>query len=135
MENEDVFRAGTVIGSGVGSLQVVETACEIIRNQGPRKINPLMIPQMISNMATGKIAIQLEMRGKCINIATSCATGTNNIGETFRNIQYEDADIMVAGGSESCITPTAIGGFSALRALSTTTDPLRASIPYDLRFF
>jgi len=131
MGNEDPFRAGTAIGSGVGSLQVVETACEIIRKKGARKIKPLMIPQMISNMAAGNIAIQFGMRGKCINIATACATGTNNIGEAFRNIQYGDADIMVAGGSESCITPTAIGGFSALRALSTTTDPLRASIPFD----
>ena len=131
MEKEDSFRAGTAIGSGVGSLQVVEAACEIIRKKGAQKIKPLMIPQMISNMAAGNTAIQLGIRGKCINIATACATGTNNIGEAFRSIQCGDADIMVAGGSESCITPTAIGGFSALRALSTTTNPLRASIPFD----
>ena len=128
---EDPFRIGVAIGSGVGSLQTVETACEVIRNQGVRKIKPLIIPQMISNMGAGNVAIQFGIRGKCINIATACTTGTNNIGEAFRSIQYGDADIMVAGGTESCISPTCMGGFAALKALSTTKDPLRASIPFD----
>jgi len=131
MENEDPFRVGTAIGSSVGSLQAVETASETIREQGPRKINPLVIPRMLTNMAAGNVAIRFGLRGKCINVATACATGTNSIGEAFRNIQYGDADIMVTGGTESCITPTCVGGFSILKALSTTTDPLRASIPFD----
>ena len=131
MENEDPFRIGTAVGSSVGSLYVIESASEIIRKLGPQKMKPLMVPQMISNMAAGNVAIQFGLRGKCINISTACATGTNNIGEAFRSIQYGDADMMIAGGTESCITPTCVGGFSVLKALSTTKDPLRISIPFD----
>ena len=131
MQKEDPFRVGTVIGSAIGSLQVVETACEILQKEGVRRMRPLMIPQMISNMAAGNVAIQFGMRGKSINIATACTTGTNNIGEALRCIQCGDADVMVAGGTESCITPTCVGGFAALNALSIATDPTRASIPFD----
>lgn len=131
ISKEDSFCVGTAIGSGVGSLQIVENACKIIAEQGPGKLKPLMIPKMTPNMAAGSVAIQLGARGKCISISTACATGTNNIGEAFRSIQYGDADIMIAGGADGCITPTCVGGFSALKALSTNENPLRASIPFD----
>ncbi|GIO40481.1 MULTISPECIES: beta-ketoacyl-ACP synthase II [Paenibacillus] len=131
ISNEDSFRIGTAIGSGVGSLQTVESACKIIEEKGSRKLKPLMIPQMTPNMAAGNVAIKLGAQGKCISISTACATGAINIGEAYRSIQCGDADIMIAGGTESCITPTCVGGFSALTALSITEDPLRASIPFD----
>lgn len=131
MDIEDKFRVGVAVGSGVGSLQIVEKACRIIEEKGPSRLKPLMIPQMIPNMAAGNIAIQLGIWGKSINISTACTTGTHNIGEALRTIQYGDADIMIAGGAESCITPTCVGGFSALTALSLTEDPARASIPFD----
>ncbi len=94
-------------------------------------MNPLMVPLMISNMAAGNISIQLGLRGKCTNVVTACASGTNCIGDALRAIQYDDADIMFAGGAESCIDPTGVAGFQALTALSTETNPLRASIPFD----
>ena len=86
---------------------------------------------MISNMAAGNVSIQLGFRGKCTNVVTACASGTNCIGDAFRAIQYGDADVMVAGGTESCICPTGVAGFTSLTALSTSTDPMRASIPFD----
>ena len=94
-------------------------------------MNPLMVPLMISNMAAGNVSIQLGFRGKCTNVVTACASGTNCIGDAFRAIQYGDADVMVAGGTESCICPTGVAGFTSLTALSTSTDPMRASIPFD----
>lgn len=131
MEKEDAFRAGVIIGSGVGSLQEVEGAAERIREKGPSRVNPLMVPRMISNMAAGNVSIQLGFRGKCTSVATACATGSHCIGDAFRAIQYGDADIMAAGGSESCICPTGVAGFTALTALSQSQDPMRASIPFD----
>ncbi|MCM1104282.1 MAG: beta-ketoacyl-ACP synthase II [Clostridium sp.] len=131
MEREDAFRAGVVIGSGIGSLQMEESEYEKILTKGPARVNPLMVPLMISNMAAGNVSIQLGLRGKCTNVVTACATGTNCIGDAFRAIQYDDADVMVAGGTEGCICPTGLAGFTALTALSTAEDPLRASIPFD----
>lgn len=131
MENEDAFRAGVVIGSGIGSLEMVEDSCERITAKGPSRVNPLMVPRMISNMAAGNVSIQLGLKGKCTNVVTACASGTHCIGDAFRAIQYGDADIMVAGGTESCICPTGIAGFTALTALSSSDDPMRASIPFD----
>ena len=131
MEREDVFRAGVIIGSGVGSLQEVESAVEKIEKRGPSRVNPLLVPRMIGNMAAGNVSIQLGFRGKCTNVATACATGSHCIGDAFRAIQYGDADIMAAGGAESCICPTGVAGFTALTALSENPDPLRASIPFD----
>ena len=94
-------------------------------------MNPLLVPLMISNMAAGNVSIQLGLKGKCTNVVTACASGTNCIGDALRAIQYGDAEIMLAGGTESSITPTAIAGFTNLTALTTSTDPLRASIPFD----
>lgn len=131
MTKEDPFRAGVIIGSGIGSLSQIETNYMKIVEKGPSKVNPLLVPMMISNMAAGNVSIQLGFRGKCTNVVTACASGTNCIGDAFRAIQYGDCDFIVAGGTESCITPTGVAGFQALTALSTTEDPLRASIPFD----
>ena len=131
LEKEDVFRAGVIVGSGIGSLQVVEREYEKILTKGPGRVNPLMVPLMISNMAAGNISIQLGLKGKCTNVVTACASGTNCIGDALRAIQYDDADIMFAGGTESCICPTGVAGFTSLTALSTSQDPMRASIPFD----
>lgn len=131
MTKEDLFRAGVIIGSGIGSLSQIETNYMKIVEKGPSKVNPLLVPMMISNMAAGNVSIQLGFRGKCTNVVTACASGTNCIGDAFRAIQYGDCDFIVAGGTESCITPTGVAGFQALTALSTTEDPLRASIPFD----
>lgn len=131
MEQEDPYRVGVIVGSGIGSLQVIEREHEKILTKGPSRINPLMVPLMISNMAAGNISIQLGIKGKCTNVVTACATGTNCIGDALRTIQYGDAEVMLAGGTESCICPTGVAGFSALTALSTATDPKRASIPFD----
>lgn len=86
---------------------------------------------MITNMAAGNVSIQLGLKGKSINVVTACATGTNSIGEAYRSIQHGEADIMFAGGTESAVTPIGIGGFAALTALSESTDPLKASLPFD----
>ena len=131
MSKEDPFRVGVIVGSGIGSLQAVEKEYEKIRTKGPGRVNPLLVPMMISNMAAGNISIQLGLRGKCSNVVTACATGTNCIGDAFRTIQYGDADMMLAGGTEGCVCPLGIAGFTALTALSASTDPLRASIPFD----
>ena len=131
MTKEDPFRVGCSVGSGIGSMQVVEKSCEILNTKGPGRLNPLMIPLLISNMASGNVSIQFGMKGKCINVVTACATGTHSIGEAFRTIQYGDADVMIAGGTEASITPIGVAGFTALTALSTSEDPMRASIPFD----
>ncbi|MCI8560524.1 MAG: beta-ketoacyl-ACP synthase II [Dorea sp.] len=131
IEKEDPYRAGVIVGSGIGSLETVEREYTKIQTRGPGKVHPLMVPLMISNMAAGNISIQLGFKGKCTNVVTACASGTNSIGDAFRAIQYNDADIMIAGGCESCICPTGVAGFTALTALSTSTDPMRASIPFD----
>lgn len=131
IEKEDAFRAGVIVGSGIGSLETVEREYTKIQTRGPGKVHPLMVPLMISNMAAGNISIQLGFKGKCTNVVTACASGTNSIGDAFRAIQYGDADIMAAGGCESCICPTGVAGFTALTALSTSTDAKRASIPFD----
>lgn len=131
MEKENPFKAGVIIGSGIGSLSQMETSHKKLLEKGPSKVNPLLVPMMISNMAAGNVSIQLGFRGKCTNVVTACASGTNCIGDAFRAIQYGDCDFIVAGGTESSITPIGIAGFQALTALSASEDPLRASIPFD----
>ena len=131
MEQEDPFRVGVSVGSGIGSLQSVEREYSKMLQKGPNRVNPLLVPLMFSNMAAGNVSIQFGMRGKCINVVTACATGTHSIGEAFRTIQYGDADVMIAGGTEASITPIGVAGFAALTALSTSEDPMRASIPFD----
>lgn len=131
MESEDPYRVGCAIGSGVGSLQAMEREHKKLLEKGPGRINPLLVPLMITNMAAGNVSIQFGLKGKSINVVTACATGTHSIGEAFRTIQVGDADVMVAGGTESSITPIGIGGFTALTALSSSNDPARCSIPFD----
>ena len=131
LEEEDPFRAGVIVGSGIGSLETVESEYAKILKGNVKRVAPLMVPKMISNMAAGNISIQLGLRGKCTNVVTACASGTHCIGDAFRAIQYDDADIMLAGGAESCICPTGVAGFQALTALTEETDPTRASIPFD----
>ena len=131
MEEEDPYRVGVSVGSGIGSLQAMEREHKKLLEKGPGRVNPLLVPLMICNMAAGNVAIQFGLKGKNINVVTACATGTNSIGEAFRSIQYGEADVMVAGGAEASITPIGIAGFAALTALNTTEDPKRASIPFD----
>ncbi len=131
LEKEDPYRVGVSVGSGIGSLQSVEREHKKLLEKGPSRVNPLLVPLMISNMAAGNVAIQFGLKGKCINVVTACATGTHSIGEAFRSIQYGEADVMVAGGTEASITPIGVAGFTALTALSTSEDPMRASIPFD----
>lgn len=131
MEKEDSYRVGICVGSGVGSLQAIEREYEKLLDKGPSRVNPLLVPLMITNMAAGNIAIQMGIKGKSINIATACATGTHNIGEAFRAIQYGECDVILAGGTENAITPISVAGFTALTALSTSNNPERCSIPFD----
>ncbi len=131
MEQEDPYRVGVIIGSGIGGLGCMEREHSKLLEKGPARISPLMVPMMITNMAAGNVAIHLGCKGKCTNVVTACATGTHSIGDAFRAIQYGDADVMLAGGTESSITPVGVAGFSALTALTTAEDPLRASLPFD----
>ncbi len=131
MELEDPYRVGVIIGSGIGGMPVMETEHSKLVEKGPNRVNLLLIPMMISNMAAGNVAITLGLKGKCTNVVTACATGSHSIGDAFRAIQYGDADVMLAGGTESSITPLSVAGFSGLTALSTVTDPNSASIPFD----
>ena len=131
MEKEDAFRVGVSVGSGIGSLQAMEREHKKLLEKGPSRVNPLLVPMMICNMAAGNVSIQFGLKGKSINVVTACATGTNSIGEAFRAIQYGEAEVMVAGGTESSVTPIGIAGFTALTALSSSEDPTRCSIPFD----
>lgn len=131
MEKEDPYRVGVCVGSGIGSLQSMEREHKKLLEKGPGRVNPLLVPMMISNMAAGNVAIQFGLKGKCLNVVTACATGTHSIGEAFRSIQYGEAEVMVAGGTEASICPIGVAGFNALTALSNSEDPLRASIPFD----
>lgn len=131
MEQEDPYMVGCSVGSGIGSLQVMEREYDRLKEKGPGRVGPMLVPLMISNMAAGNVSIAYGLKGKSLNVVTACATGTHSIGEAYRTIQYGDADVMVAGGTESSITPIGIAGFSALTALSFSEDPQRASIPFD----
>ena len=131
MEKEDPYRVGVAVGSGTGSLQAIERSHSRMLEKGPAKIEPLFVPLTISNMAAGNVSIQFGLKGKSINVVTACATGTNSIGEAFRAVQYGDAEVMIAGGTEGSVCPIGIAGFSALTALSASEDPARCSIPFD----
>ncbi len=131
MEQEDPYMVGCSVGSGIGSLQAMEREYDRLKEKGSGRVGPMLVPLMISNMAAGNVSIAYGLKGKSLNVVTACATGTHSIGEAYRTIQYGDADVMVAGGTESSITPIGIAGFSALTALSFSEDPQRASIPFD----
>ena len=131
MEQEDPYRVGCAIGNGVGSLQAMQREYTRLVDRGPSKVAPLLVPLMITNMAAGNVSIMFNLKGKSINVVTACATGTNSIGEAFRTIQYGDADVMVAGGTEASIAEIGVAGFTALTALSSSENPARCSIPFD----
>lgn len=131
LEKTDMDRFGVIVGSGIGALDDIEKETNTLRDKGPKRVNPLFIPMTITNMAAGNIAIQFGAKGVCTNVVTACATGNNCIGEAFRSIKHGYADIILSGGAEASITPLGLAGFQALTALSTSKDPLRASIPFD----
>ena len=131
IEKEDPYMVGCAIGSGIGSLQAMERETQKLYEKGPNRVNPLLVPLMICNMAAGNVSIQFGLKGKSINDVTACDTGTNTIGEAYRSIQYGEADVMVAGGTEGIVCPIGIAGFTALTALSTVDDPTKCSLPFD----
>ncbi|WP_409069078.1 beta-ketoacyl-ACP synthase II [Clostridium sp. FAM 1755] len=127
--NKEKF--GVIVGSGIGGLATIEKEEQKLLEKGPNRVSPLFIPTIISNMAAGNIAIKFGAKAMCSTVVTACATGTNCVGEAFRAIKNGEVDIMLAGGTEASITPIAIAGFTNLTALSKSTDPNRASIPFD----
>ncbi|NLH27510.1 MAG: beta-ketoacyl-ACP synthase II [Syntrophomonadaceae bacterium] len=132
INEENAERIGVWIGTGIGGLETNEKQHEILLAKGPSQISPFLIPMMISNMASGQVSIMLGAQGPNGCTVTACAAGTQSIGDAFRIIQNGDADLMITGGSEACITPMALAGFCAMKALSTRNqDPKRASRPFD----
>lgn len=128
---EDAGRCGVAVSSGIGGLDVIEEEHYRGIKRGFDRVSPLFVPMSITNMAAGLVAIRLGFMGSCTATVTACASSTNSIGEAFRAIRDGYAEVMAAGGSESCITEFGIGGFTAMRALSEASDPKRASIPFD----
>ena len=125
-------RIGVFIGSGIGGFEIIEREHTNLMNGGPRKISPFFIPAAIVNMAAGQVSIKYGAKGPISATATACTTSANSIGDAFRIVAYGDADVMIAGGSEAAVTPMSVGGFAAMRALSTRNDdPTRASRPFD----
>jgi 3-oxoacyl-[acyl-carrier-protein] synthase II len=132
MTKEDPERVGVIVGTGLGGLPTLEKYHSILLEKGPGRISPFFIPMLIANEAPGNIAIQYGIKGPNLSIVTACATGAHSIGDAFRVIQYGDAEVMVAGGTEANLTPLSVGGFNALKALSTRNDaPEKASRPFD----
>ena len=133
IDQEDHFRAGVVIGCGMGSMHLIEEQHNTLLAKGPKKLSPFMIPMLIANMGAGQTAISLGFKGPNCCTTTACASGAHGVGEAFRAVQRGDADLMLGGGTESCITPLAVGGFCALQALSRrNSDPAHASRPFDV---
>ena len=130
-EKENMERIGIVLGSGIGGIETIEQENEKLINRGPDRISPMYIPMGIVNMATGNVAIDLGLKGDSIAIVTACATATHSIGEAFRMIRHGYQEVVVAGGTEASITPSAIAGFGNIKALTKATDKNRASIPFD----
>ena len=132
MSKEDPYRVGVLVGSGVGSLHAMQDQCRIYEEKGPSRISPFMIPLLIVNEASGNVSIAFGAKGPNTCVATACATGSHAIGDAARIVERGDADVMIAGGTEGCVTPMGVGGFCALKALSCRNDePERASRPFD----
>lgn len=131
LTKEDPYKVGVSVGSGIGGMKDMEEENKKLLERGPGRIKPLLVPMIITNMAAGNVAIAFGAKGKCINVVTACATGTHSIGEAYRSIQCGEADVMIAGGTESSITPLGVAGFTSLTALTKTTDKTQASIPFD----
>lgn len=130
-ERERPERFSCVFGSGIGGMHTYEQESVVLHEKGPKRVSPLFIPIMISNMAAGLLSLRYGLKGECINIVTACATGTQNIGEAYRQIRYGYADLALAGGSEESVAPMALAGFHNLGALSKAEDPEHASMPFD----
>lgn len=131
LENINRKRFGVIVGSGIGGLCTMETQIIKMHDKGPNRVGPLFIPMAIENMAAGNIAIKFGAKSACTSVVTACATGTNSIGEAFRNIKHGYADIIISGGAEAPISSIGIAGFTSLTALSESNDINRASIPFD----
>ena len=132
IEREDPFRCGVIIGSGMGSMHLIEEQHSVYLAKGPKKLTPFMIPMLICNMAPGHVAMTLGFKGPNFCTTTACASGAHGVGEAFRMIQRGAADVMLGGGTESCVSPMAVGGFCALMALSRRNgEPAKASRPFD----
>jgi 3-oxoacyl-[acyl-carrier-protein] synthase II len=130
---EDVFRCGVILGSGIGGLEEIETQHTRLLEKGPEKVSAFTIPKLMVNAASGQISIQYGLRGPNAAVATACASATNAVGDAMRTIQYNNADVMVTGGTEAAVTPMGISAFGAMRALSERNDdPTHASRPFDL---
>jgi 3-oxoacyl-[acyl-carrier-protein] synthase II len=132
LDKEDKHRIGVLVGSGIGSLHTIEEEHKILLQRGPSRMSPFLIPMLIVNNASGSVAIMFGFKGPNSCVATACASGSHAIGDAFRILERGDADVMISGGTESCIVPTGVGGFCALKALSTRNDePEKASRPFD----
>ena len=132
LHDDEAVRIGCVIGSGIGGLPLIESTHEDLTNRGPRRITPFFVPGSIINMIAGHVSMKFGFKGPNIAIVTACTTGLHCIGDAGRMIEYGDADVMIAGGSEATVSPLGIGGFAAMRALSTRNDdPKTASRPWD----
>lgn len=131
LETLDKERLGVILGSGIGGISTIEEQHAKLLEKGPNRVSPMVIPMIIANMASGNVAIKYGAKGICTTIVTACASGNNAIGESYRNIKYGYADVMISGGSEAGITPLSVAGFIASTTLNKSTDPLRASIPFD----
>lgn len=132
LSEEDPDRVGVVIGSGLGGLPTIEAYHKVLLEKGWKRITPFFIPMVIANLSGGQISIRYGIRGPNLAVSTACATGNHSIGEAFRIIQYGDADVMIAGGTEAVITPLAVAAFAVMRALSTrNNEPEKASRPFD----
>ena len=131
--NVDPDRFSVIFGTGIGGITTFETEHTKLLEKGPRRVSPLFVPMMISNMASGMIAIKFDCRGSAMPIVTACASGSNAIGEAARLIRHGYADAVISGGTEAAICPSAIAGFANMQALSASTDPDAASLPFDQR--
>lgn len=134
LDRADLDRIGVLIGSGVGGMSAIENQIDIFREKGTRRLSPFFIPMLIINMASGVVAMNFGFRGPNSAVSTACATGTHAIGDAYRIIERDEADVIIAGGSEAALTPLGFGGFCAMRALTTSRndEPERASRPFDL---
>lgn len=131
-QNVSPERFGTYIGSGIGGLQTFVTETEKLLHEGVNRISPLFVPMMISNIASGNVAIKYQAQGACLPVVTACATGTHAIGEAYRAIKHGYADAIITGGAEASVHPLSIGGFANSKALSRAEDPTKASIPFNI---
>ena len=131
-ENIEAERLGVYIGSGIGGMQTFVAETEKLLNEGVNRISPLFVPMMISNIASGNVAIKFGAQGVCLPVVTACATGTHAVGEAYRAIKHGYADAIITGGAEASVHPLSIGGFANAKALTRSTDPLKASIPFNV---